>query len=60
MTIVSSSASACSSSSTSWATGARWRQHAVSKFYVGFPPAVWKTSRNGIEYGVGTIPLAAS
>ncbi len=27
------------------------------KFYVGFPPALWKTNRNGIEYGVGTIPL---
>ena len=27
------------------------------KFYVGFPPALWKTTRNGIEYGVGTIPL---
>ncbi len=27
------------------------------RFYVGFPPAVWKTTRNGIEYGVGAIPL---
>ncbi len=27
------------------------------KFYVGFPPAIWKTSRKGIEYGVGAIPL---
>jgi regulator of sigma E protease len=27
------------------------------KFYVGFPPALWKTTRNGIEYGIGTIPL---
>lgn len=27
------------------------------KFYVGFPPPLWKTTRNGIEYGVGTIPL---
>ena len=27
------------------------------KFYVGFPPALWKTTRNGIEYGVGAIPL---
>jgi regulator of sigma E protease len=27
------------------------------KFYVGFPPPLWKTSRNGIEYGVGMIPL---
>jgi len=27
------------------------------KFYLGFPPALVKTKRNGIEYGVGTIPL---
>jgi regulator of sigma E protease len=27
------------------------------RFYVGFPPAVWKTTRNGIEYGLGAIPL---
>ena len=27
------------------------------KFYLGFPPAVVKTRRNGIEYGVGAIPL---
>jgi regulator of sigma E protease len=27
------------------------------KFYVGFPPALVKTRRNGIEYGVGAIPL---
>jgi regulator of sigma E protease len=27
------------------------------RFYVGFPPAVWKTTKNGIEYGVGAIPL---
>jgi len=27
------------------------------RFYVGFPPAVVKTVRNGIEYGVGAIPL---
>src|SRR6266536_3121198 len=27
------------------------------RFYVGFPPAVVKTSRKGIEYGVGAIPL---
>ncbi len=27
------------------------------KFYLGFPPAVAKTKRNGIEYGVGAIPL---
>src|SRR5439155_4016413 len=27
------------------------------KFYVGFPPAVVKTTRRGIEYGIGAIPL---
>jgi regulator of sigma E protease len=27
------------------------------KFYIGFPPAVAKTTRNGIEYGIGAIPL---
>jgi regulator of sigma E protease len=27
------------------------------RFYLGFPPALWKTTRNGIEYGVGAIPL---
>jgi regulator of sigma E protease len=27
------------------------------RFYVGFPPAVWKTTRNGIEYGIGAVPL---
>jgi regulator of sigma E protease len=27
------------------------------KFYVFFPPALWKRTRNGIEYGIGAIPL---
>src|SRR5512134_3968425 len=27
------------------------------KFYLGFPPALAKTKRNGIEYGIGAIPL---
>jgi len=27
------------------------------KFYVGFPPALAKRTRNGIEYGIGAIPL---
>jgi regulator of sigma E protease len=27
------------------------------KFYVGFPPAVAKVRRGGIEYGIGAIPL---
>jgi regulator of sigma E protease len=27
------------------------------RFYIGFPPAVWKTTHRGIEYGIGAIPL---
>jgi regulator of sigma E protease len=27
------------------------------KFYVGFPPAIAKVRRDGIEYGIGAIPL---
>jgi regulator of sigma E protease len=27
------------------------------KFYLGFPPALVKTSRGGVEYGIGAIPL---
>jgi regulator of sigma E protease len=27
------------------------------RFYIGFPPAIWKTTRNGIEYGLGAVPL---
>ena len=27
------------------------------KFYIGFPPAIAKTTRKDIEYGVGVIPL---
>jgi regulator of sigma E protease len=27
------------------------------RFYLGFPPAIWKTTRRGIEYGIGAIPL---
>src|SRR5438105_8324987 len=27
------------------------------KFYIGFPPAVAKVRRRGIEYGLGAIPL---
>jgi regulator of sigma E protease len=28
-----------------------------SKFYLGFPPAMVRKVRNGIEYGIGVIPL---
>jgi regulator of sigma E protease len=27
------------------------------RFYIGFPPAIAKFTRNGIEYGIGAIPL---
>jgi regulator of sigma E protease len=27
------------------------------RFYLGFPPALVKTTRKGIEYGIGAIPL---
>jgi regulator of sigma E protease len=27
------------------------------RFYVGFPPAIAKTNRGGVEYGLGAIPL---
>ena len=27
------------------------------RFYLGFPPALVKVTRNGIEYGIGAIPL---
>src|SRR5687767_12288804 len=27
------------------------------RFYIGFPPAIAKTTRKGIEYGIGMIPL---
>jgi regulator of sigma E protease len=27
------------------------------RFYIGIPPAIWKTTRNGIEYGIGAVPL---
>jgi regulator of sigma E protease len=27
------------------------------KFYLGFPPAVLKRTRGGVEYGIGAIPL---
>lgn len=29
----------------------------VEKFYVGFPPAVWRRQRGETEYGIGMIPL---
>jgi regulator of sigma E protease len=27
------------------------------RFYLGFPPAIIKTNRGGVEYGIGAIPL---
>jgi len=38
--------------SVALATGMRPRS-----FYIGFPPALVKTRRRGIEYGIGMIPL---
>jgi regulator of sigma E protease len=38
--------------SVALATGMRPRS-----FYIGFPPALAKIKRNGIEYGIGMIPL---
>ena len=38
--------------SVALATGMRPRS-----FYIGFPPALVKIRRNGIEYGIGMIPL---
>src|SRR5262249_57111144 len=37
---------------TALATGMRPR-----RFYVGFPPALVKWKRKGVEYGIGAIPL---
>lgn len=28
-----------------------------TRFYIGFPPAIFKVKRKGIEYGLGAIPL---
>jgi regulator of sigma E protease len=36
---------------------ARGLQMRPRKFYLGFPPAIFKVRRGGIEYGVGAIPL---
>ena len=47
-----SSSTSSATSSSSLGLGMRPR-----RFYIGFPPAIWKRTRNGIEYGVGAIPL---
>jgi len=36
---------------------ARWVGMNPRRFYLGFPPALVKMKRNGIEYGIGAIPL---
>jgi membrane-associated protease RseP (regulator of RpoE activity) len=36
----------------SWLIGMKPRA-----FYIGFPPAIVTVRRNGIEYGIGAIPL---
>ena len=38
--------------SVAWFVGMKPRA-----FYIGFPPAVVKFERNGVEYGIGAIPL---
>jgi regulator of sigma E protease len=36
---------------------ARWRGLKVEKFYVWFGKAIWKKKINGVEYGLGCIPM---
>ncbi len=36
---------------------ARWRGLKVEKFYVWFGKAIWKKKINGVEYGLGSIPM---
>jgi regulator of sigma E protease len=36
---------------------ARWVGMRPRKFYIGFGKAIAKTNRNGVEYGIGSIPL---
>ncbi len=36
---------------------ARWRGLKVEKFYVWFGKPLWKKTFNGVEYGLGSIPL---
>src|SRR3954452_23745378 len=36
---------------------ARWVGIKPRAFYLGFPPALVKTQRNGVEYGIGVFPL---
>jgi regulator of sigma E protease len=36
---------------------ARWVGMTPKRFYVGFPPALVKVRRKGIEYGLGSLPL---
>jgi regulator of sigma E protease len=36
---------------------ARWRGLKIEKFYVWFGKAIWKKTINGVEYGLGSIPM---
>lgn len=36
---------------------ARWRGLKIEKFYVWFGKPLWKRTYNGVEYGLGSIPL---
>src|SRR6185436_4044651 len=36
---------------------ARWRGLKIEKFYVWFGKPLWKKTFNGVEYGLGSIPM---
>ncbi len=36
---------------------ARWRGLKVEKFYIWFGKPIWKKTLNGVEYGLGSIPM---
>jgi regulator of sigma E protease len=36
---------------------ARWRGLKVEKFYIWFGKPIWKRTYNGVEYGLGSVPL---
>ncbi|HLM36072.1 MAG TPA: site-2 protease family protein, partial [Gaiellaceae bacterium] len=36
---------------------ARWTGMTPRKFYIGFGAPIAKTTRGGVEYGIGSIPL---
>lgn len=36
---------------------ARWRGLKIEKFYIWFGKPIWKRTINGVEYGLGSIPM---